>query len=224
MSPAADLSVVIARGELLPALRQRLAFDPAVLVFSSAEAPHALGVIVQRNLAVVALDRQFAASAGGATFVADLRQLRPNSEIRVLADQGSEIPLMLRKPVLPTGRATIAAASQPMGNDYRRTPRYPVPNGCAVLVNGEATSLVNVSVAGAQVISPVVLRPMQHVRLALPDEAAAIRLHAAIAWSTFERCRQTGATCYRVGVEFEKASEELLEAYCVKHGLRVQPS
>lgn len=220
MSLAADMSVVIARGELLPALRQRLAFDPGVLVFSSAEAGHALGMIVQRNMSLVALDRLFAMSSGGVDFVADLRSLRPDSEIRVLADQGSEIPLMLRKPVLPTGRATIAAASQPLSSECRRTPRYPVPTGCEALVNGAAASLVNVSVTGAQVLSPVVLRPMQHVRLALPDDSAAIRLQAAIAWSMFERCRQTGETCYRVGVQFQGANVHLLEAYCAKHGIR----
>ena len=112
MSAAQELSVVIARGDLLPALRQRLAFDPGVLVFSSAETSHALGVIVQRNMTLVALDRAFAASSGGVNFVTDLRNLRPTCDIRVLSDQGTEIPIMLRKPVLPTGRATLAAATK----------------------------------------------------------------------------------------------------------------
>ena len=220
MSAAQELSVVIARGELLAALRQRLAFDPGVLVFSSAEASHALGVIVQRNMSLVALDRHFAVSSGGVNFVTDLRNLRPNSDIRVLADHGTDIPLMLRKPVLPTGRATLAAASHPLTSECRRAPRYPVADGKEALVNGEATSLVNVSIAGAQMISPVVLRPMQQVRVALPDETDAIRLHAAIAWSVFERCRHTGETCYRVGLEFRNGNLAALEAYCAKHAIR----
>ena len=208
MSAAQELSVVIARGDLLPALRQRLAFDPA------------LGVIVQRNMTLVALDRAFAASSGGVNFVTDLRNLRPTCDIRVLSDQGTEIPIMLRKPVLPTGRATLAAASHPLSAECRRAPRFPVPDGKEALVNGEATSLVNVSIAGAQMISTVVLRPMQQVRVALPDESDAIRLHAAIAWSVFERSRQTGETCYRVGLEFRNANLEALEAYCAKHAIR----
>lgn len=220
MSAAQELSVVIARGELLPALRQRLAFDPGVLVFSIAEASHALGLIVQRNMSLVALDRQFAGSSGGINFVTDLRNLRPQFDIRVLSDQGTEIPIMLRKPVLPTGRATLAAASHPLSGESRRAPRYPVPDGKEALVNGEATSLVNVSIAGAQMISSVILRPMQQVRVALPDENHAIRLQAAIAWSVFERCRATGETCYRVGLQFHNANLEALEAYCAKHGVR----
>jgi hypothetical protein len=217
----ADLSVVIARGELLPALRQRLAFDPGVLVFSAAEASHALHVMLQRNMSFVALDRQFAASSDGVTFVGDLRNVRPNSDIRVLADQGSEIPLMLRKPVLPTGRATIAATSQPLGIQMRRVPRFPIVGGREAVVNGAPTCLVNVSVCGAQMISSTVLRPMQQVRVALPDESDAIRLSAAIAWSVFERSPRTGATCYRVGVEFQAGYGDLLEAYCSKHGVRI---
>jgi hypothetical protein len=129
---------------------------------------------------------------------------------------------MLRKPALPTGRATIAAASQPLGNQLRRVPRYPVPQGCAAVVNGEAAALVNVSVCGAQVISAVVLRPMQQVRVALPDEVDAIRMHAAIAWSVYERSHSTGAPCYRAGVEFQNGNISLLEEYCTKHGLRLQ--
>jgi hypothetical protein len=221
MSAASDVSVVIARGELLPAFRERLAFDPGVLVFSTAETSHVLGVIVQRHTAMVALDRQFADSSGGALFIADLRSLRPDSDVRVLTDHGGNIPVMLRKPVLPTGRATIAAASHPVGTEYRRTPRYPVAAGCGAIVNGDPTSLVNVSVAGAQMLSPNVLRPLQHVRVALRTETSPIRIQASIAWSMFERCRGTGQTCYRVGVEFQSANVDLLEAFCSKHAIRV---
>jgi hypothetical protein len=96
-----------------------------------------------------------------------------------------------------------------------------VPNGREAVVNGEATSLVNVSVCGAQVISPMVLRPMQQVRVALPDDAEAIRLRAAIAWSVFERSDRTGETCYRAGVEFQEGYADVLQEYCTKHGIRI---
>jgi hypothetical protein len=215
-----DGTLVIARGELTPALRQRLSFDPNVLVFSGSEAAHALTLAVQRGLSMVALDRQFASSGSGADFVSELRSLRPDSEIRILSDQGTEIPVVLRRPVLSTGRTTIAAGSQPLGPDVRRAPRYPVQTGCEAMLNGHAASLVNVSVCGAQVLSPVVLRPMQHVRVALTDEETGIRLQAAIAWSMFERSRITGETCYRVGVEFTDANRDRLAAYCSKYGLR----
>jgi len=220
MTPLTDSTLVIARSEYTPALRERLSFDPAVLVFSSAEAAHALGLVMQRGVPLVALDRQFATSQSGAEFVSELRSVRPDSDIRVLSDTGADIPVVLRRPVLANGRTTIAASSQPLGSEIRRAPRYPVRDGCEAFVNGESTSLVNVSVGGAQVLSAAVLKPLQHVRVSLADEDAAIRLHAAIAWSMFERLRETGETYYRVGVAFTDANAKLLEAYCTRHGVR----
>lgn len=221
MTPLMEGTLVIARGELTPALRERLSFDPAVLVFSSAEASHALGLVVQRGVPVIALDRQFATSERGADFVSEVRSIRPDSEIRVLSDQGGGIPVVLRRPVLANGRTTIAASSQPLGSEIRRAPRYPVHQGCEAIVNGESTALVNVSVGGVQVLSSVVLKPLQQVRVALADDEAAIRLHAAIAWSMFERLRETGETCYRVGVAFRDANQKALEDYCTRHGVRL---
>jgi hypothetical protein len=221
MTPLIEGTLVIARSEFTPALRERFSFDPAVLVFSSAEAAHALGLVMQRGVPLIALDRQFVTSQSGVEFVSELRSIRPDSEIRVLSDQGGDIPVVLRRPVLNNGRTTIAASSQPIGTETRRTPRYPVHEGCAAFVNGESTALVNVSLGGVQVLSSVVLKPLQQVRVALADEEAAIRLHAAIAWSMFERLRETGETCYRVGVAFRDANPKLIEAYCTRHGIRL---
>ena len=221
MTPLLDGTLVIARSELTPALRERFSFDPAVLVFSSAEAPHALGLLTQRGVPLVALDKQFVASEGGAEFVSELRSIRPDSEIRVLSDQGGDIPLVLRRPVLGNGRTTIAASSHPIGAETRRAPRFPVHDGCEAFVNGESTSLVNVSLGGVQVLSAGVLKPLQQVRVALADEEPAIRLHAAIAWSMFERLRETGETCYRVGVRFHDANPKQIEAFCNRHGIRM---
>ena len=221
MTPLIEGTLVIARSEFTAALRDRFSFDPAVLVFSSAEAEHALGLIAQRGVPLVALDRQFVATEGGLEFVAGVRSIRPDSEIRVFSDQGGDIPVVLRRPVLGNGRMTIAASSQPIGSETRRTPRYPVHDGCEAFVNGASTSLVNVSLGGVQVLSAVVLKPLQQVRVALADDDAAIRLHAAIAWSMFERLRDTGETCYRAGVAFRDANLKQIEEYCTRHGVRL---
>jgi hypothetical protein len=216
-----NAAVIVARGELTSALRQRFSFDRAVVVYSASEAPDALSTILQKRLPVVVLDRKFATSPGGAQFVADLRAVHPDAEIRILSDEGSEIPLVLRRPILDSGRATLTAGSQPLIGDLRRAPRFPVHAGCEAWVNGEPTALVDVSVAGAQVISPTVLRPSQSVRVALSDDADAIKVEAAVAWSAFERSKKTGATHYRAGVEFTDAEEKLLEAYCTRHGIQI---
>jgi hypothetical protein len=216
-----ESTVVVARNDLTSALRQRLGFDPAVLVFSAAEASDALSMIVNRNLPVIALDRYFASSPSGASFVSDVRSMRPESEIRILSDEGSHVPLLLRRPVLATGRATIAAGSHPLTGLPRRATRYPLRSGCEALVNGSPTALVNLSVTGAQLVSPLILRPSQEVDIALPVDAEEINLQAAVAWSIFERSRKTGETCYRAGLEFTDAEPEVLEAYCTRYGVQL---
>ena len=201
-------------------MRQRLGFDPAVLVFSATQAPEAISIILTKTDPVIALDRYFASSPGGARFVADLRSIRPKSEIRILSDEGSHVPLLLRRPLLPTGRATVAAGSQLLNGQPRRATRYPLRAGCEAIVNGSPTTLVNLSVTGAQLVSPVVLRPSQKVGVALANEAEAIKLQAGVAWSSFERSRKTGETCYRAGLEFADAEPQILEEYCTKYGVQ----
>lgn len=217
-----DAAVIVARGELTAALQERFSFDRGVAVFSTADASTALVTILQKRLPIVALDRRFVTSPSGAQFVSDLRAAHPELEIRVLADGGSDIPLVLRRPVLDSGRATLAAASHALAGELRRAPRFPVHAGCEAWINGQRAALVDVSVAGAQVLSPNVLRPTQPIRLALADdEAEGIKVHAAVAWSVFERSRKTGSTHYRAGVAFADAEQRLLEAYCTKHSIQI---
>ena len=102
-----DSMVLVARPELTPALRERLSFDPSVLVFSSGDAANALSMIVNRNLPIVTLDRFFVSTPGGAKFVADLQTLNPDSQIRILEDEGSSVPLVLRRPPLRTDRTRL---------------------------------------------------------------------------------------------------------------------
>jgi hypothetical protein len=212
---------VIARRELREGLQKRLSFDPAVHVFSSGEANHALTPILKHDQPVVALDRFFATSRAGIAFISELRFARADAEIRILTDQGTEIPLVLRRPTAGNGRSTIAAHSELLKGDVRRAPRYPVPSACEALVNGASTALVNVSVAGAQLISPEVLRPAQQVRVVLAGESDGIKLQAAIAWSMFERSLKTGDTYYRIGVQFADPEPQVLEGYYARIGVLI---
>ena len=196
-----DSMVLVARPELTSALRERLGFDPTVLVFSAGEASNALSMIVNRNLPVVTLDRFFVSTPGGARFVADVQTLSPEAEIRILEDEGSSVPLVLRRPTLADGQETLTAVSRPLRGIMRRAPRYPLPAGHEVIVDGLATSLVNLSI------------------VTLVDDAQEITVHGAVAWSVFERSRKTGETCYRAGLEFSDAEPLVLQAYCAKYGI-----
>ena len=214
-----DSMVLVARPERTSALRERLGFDPTVLVFSAGEASNALSMIVNRNLPVVTLDRFFVSTPGGARFVADVQTLSPEAEIRILEDEGSSVPLVLRRPTLADGQETLTAVSRPLRGIMRRAPRYPLPAGHEVLVDGLATSLVNLSITGAQLVAPAALRPAQEVGVTLVDDAQEITVHGAVAWSVFERSRKTGETCYRAGLEFSDAEPLVLQAYCAKYGI-----
>ena len=214
-----DSMVLVARPELTTALRERLGFDPSVLVFPASEAANALSMVVNRNLPVVTLDRFFVSTPGGARFVADVQTLSPEAEIRVLEDEGSSVPLVLRRPTLANGQDTLTAVSRPLRGIMRRAPRYPLPAGHEAIVDGLSTALVNLSVTGAQLVAPAVLRPSQEVGVTLLDNEKAITLHGAVAWSVFERSRKTGETCYRAGLEFSDAEPLLLQEYCAKYGI-----
>jgi hypothetical protein len=216
---ARNSMVLVARPELTPALRERLSFDPSVVVFSAGETSSALSLIVDRNLPVVTLDRFFVSTPIGARFVADVQTVAPESQIRVLEDEGGSVPLVLRRPVLATGQETITAVSCPLRGHMRRAPRYPLPAGHEAIVDGLATALVNLSVTGAQLVAPAALRPAQEVGVTLKDDTTEITLHGAVAWSIFERSRKTGETCYRAGLQFADAEPQLLQAYCAKYGI-----
>lgn len=87
--------------------------------------------------------------------------------------------------------------------DYRgtrRAPRVRMVDGTEAIVDRAPAALVDLSVIGAQVISPSVLRSNQRVRLTLSDDAGVLRLKAAIAWASFEISKETPR--YRAGIEF----------------------
>jgi hypothetical protein len=213
-------TVLIARAELTSALRERVENDPTVIVFGATETARALEVIAERRPSVVAVERVFADTAAGTEFLASIRGL-PNiaeAELRLLHDEGTDVPVLLRRQHVAPGRIAIATTSQILAlREPRRSPRYPVAQGATAVVNGEPAALVNLSVGGAQVLARDILRPMQHVRVALPDENDEIRVRATIAWSMFEQCHQTRATHFRAGVEFLDGNMGALENYCLSH-------
>jgi hypothetical protein len=213
-------TVLIARAELTSALRERVENDPNVIVFGATETVRALEVIAERRPCVVALERLFAETVVGSDFLASVRGLPyiAEAELRMLHDEGTDVPVLLRRQHAAPGRIAIATTSQVLAlREPRRAPRYPMAQGVTAVVNGEPAALVNVSVGGAQVLARDILRPTQQVRVALPDENDEIRVRATIAWSMFEQCRQTKATHFRAGVEFHDGNAGALELYCLSH-------
>jgi hypothetical protein len=76
------------------------------------------------------------------------------------------------------------------------------------IIDGATVSLLDVSSSGAQVLSNVVLRPQQRVRIVLAPERGSVKTAAVVAWSTFE----IGPTPqYRAGLAFTRTLPNLVD-------------
>src|SRR5439155_1262985 len=166
-----------------------------------------------RRPRLVALGRLLAATPRGAALINRIKAdpALAGTEIRVLAHDsdysrvlprpggGAAAPSM-PAPAPPAGGsqpaatalkdapATSAATLEPPPLDFgtRYAPRFRVTGKLEMLIDGNPAALVDLSITGAQVVSPTILKPNQRVRLTLSDDTAAIRLNAAIAWAQFE--------------------------------------
>ena len=202
-------TVLIASLEHLPALKEREDLGGAQ-VFSDADALRALDVITRQRPAVVALERLFAATSRGAALINRIKADPSLSgcEIRIVAHDTAHSRVS-RKPDGQPGSAPAAVAGAPpsaigTGLDQRgtrRAPRFRIVDGVEVSIDGNPATLVDLSLVGAHVVSPTILKPNQRLRISLPDTTRAMRFSAAVAWASFE-IPKGGAPRYRAGIEF----------------------
>src|SRR5204862_2368760 len=83
------------------------------------------------------------------------------------------------EPPVPVAAPRVEKAPVIEFRGTRRAPRYRIAGTLDALVEGSQASLVDLSVIGAQVVSAVVLKPNQRVRMSLQDEAGAVRFNAS---------------------------------------------
>ena len=88
-----------------------------------------------------------------------------------------------------------------------------------IQLDGNAASVVDLSVLGAQVISATILRPNQRVRISVPTDDFVMRFRGAVAWAKFELPKPAEPPLYRAGVEFVDADSTAMEEYCSRHKL-----
>jgi PilZ domain-containing protein len=85
-------------------------------------------------------------------------------------------------------------------------------DGVDVVIDGNLATLIDLSVVGAQVVSPTILKPNQRVRMSMGDANRPLRFGAAVAWASFELAA-TGPR-YRAGLEFFDADAKAVERFC----------
>jgi hypothetical protein len=229
--PAAAL--VIAAQNLMPALRERVNIDGECLEFADTEPIQALQAIIEQRPSLIVLERLFAATPRGAALINRIKsdpQLA-TCEVRVMSHTG-DYTRQVVKPA-PVEAASVGhspaggqasggvATAEPPRLDWhgtRRAPRHRVRDGVEIQLDGNPAMVVDLSVVGAQVISPTVLRPNQKVRISLPADDFVMRFRGSIAWAKFELpSAPERAPQYRAGVEFVDSDPAALETFCDKN-------
>jgi len=208
-------TVLVAAPEYLPALQEQGDFGDA-LAFSDADALKALEAITRDRPKVIALETQFAATSRGAALIKRIKadpKLR-KCEIRVVSLEGDSEEFSQSDAAL-RGAETEAVKLDQRGT--RRAQRAKIVDGVEVLIDGSPAMLIDLSVVGAQVVSPTILRPNQRVRLLLPDEERPIRCVAGVAWAAFEMPKS--GPRYRAGIEFFDAESGNLDRFIEQNKL-----
>ena len=212
-------TVLIAAPEHLPVLKEREEFSDAQ-AFSDAEALRALEVITRKRPDLVALERSFASTTRGAALINRIKAdpKLASCEIRIVAHDSDYSRVAAGGSPPNNDRAAVAVAEAPAPaappldqRGTRRAPRVRVVEGVEVMVDGNAATLVDVSVVGAQVISVTILKPNQRVRISINDGKKAIRVSAGVAWASFELAKS--GPRYRAGIEFFDAESDPLQKF-----------
>ena len=212
--------MLIAATALMPALKERTAADGhELLAFADSDALRALEAITTRRPAIVAIDRAFAASPRGAALINRIKA-DPSltaSVIRIVSHDNPQARVASVENENPPTVGGISDAPTEISQSLdehgtRGTPRVTIAKGVEVLVDGNASLLVDLSVGGAQLLSATVLKPNQRVRLTLTDVHGSIRVNGTVTWATFEIPPR-----YRAGVIFVGGDSAAIQAYALRH-------
>ena len=207
--------VIVAASELLAGLKARAgdaAGDGAgeLLAFTDAEALTALHTLVKRRPQVIALERMFAVTPRGAALINRIKadpSLRA-AEIRVMSHNSDYTR------VVPRAAPPAAPALDQRGT--RRAPRFKMSDGTVIRLDGKSGTVIDLSSVGAQIVSPVNLKPNQRIGVALIDEKTQVTFSASVAWTSFEMSA-SGAPRYRAGINFENADPAAVDVFCSRH-------
>jgi hypothetical protein len=231
-------TVLIAAPEHLAALKAHPTFTGAQ-AFPDAEALKALEAITRDKPKSIVLERAFSATSRGAALIKRIKAdpALVGCEIKIVGADGTLASSKKKKGDNATAGAaagTDTAAAKPTVTSIappktaapsppppprapldqrgtRRAPRFTIVSGIEVMIDGNPAALINLSIVGAQVVSPTILRPNQRVRMILPDTERPLRFSAGVAWAAFEMPKS--GTQYRAGIEFFDAEAEPIDKY-----------
>ena len=217
---ANDITVIIADAQQMSTVRAERPIAGGVLYFSDANLASALETIRTQSPKTVALESQFAESGAGKAFIDRLRVLAQDVEIQLLRKTGGTWTTSGLNGGAPAARGAADSAAGDIESaqlNTRRAPRFLVVEPADAIVDGTTINIVDVSVLGAQVISELVMRPKQRVKITIQEGDAGIRVAGRVAWSVFEKLKDQPLPRYRVGMEFDDGTKQELEEFLRKH-------
>jgi hypothetical protein len=101
----------------------------------------------------------------------------------------------------------------------RQARRLKKHDGLDLTVDGAESSLVDVSSSGAQILSPLAMRPNRVLRLMLRAGGRALACKGRVMWARFEQARGSAAAHYRVGVKFTDVDQKTVETFLSGEGI-----
>jgi hypothetical protein len=205
-----SLTVLIAAADRLAALQQQTNVTDAN-AFAETDALKALETITRLRPSVIAIEHPFATSARGTALINRIKADPTLSacEVRVLGPDGAVASSAAGASSAGVGVVTPPGIIDQRGT--RRAPRVVVTRNVEVLIDGNPATLVNISVVGAQVTSPLSLRPNQRVRMAIADAVRPVRFNGVVAWASFEMPKE--GPRYRAGINFYDAAPETISRF-----------
>jgi hypothetical protein len=214
-------TVLIAAASNLGAMKQRGEYRDA-MAFVDTDALRALEAITRHRPDLIVLESAFAATSRGTALINRIKgdpslgrcevritthRLEPDAPPDASAPSAQE-----PQPMVSAATPPNAAAESPATFDSgtRRAPRVDIVETVELQIDGGAGKLIDLSTSGAQVVSPMSLKPNQRVRLTFPGSVQ-MRVNAAVAWVIFEMPQ--GAPRYRAGVAFADADPAEIQRF-----------
>jgi chromosome segregation ATPase len=156
---------------------------------------------------------------GGASNVAEVED---GPEIDVSLDDVDEPAAAIEiEPIFaaakPKAGAPVSRGAQATGQPTRVASRHAFREPLEVKLDGETALLVDVSTAGAQVLSSTALKPNKLVKMLLPSSEAIILCKAKIIWARFEPPTPGKPVRYRAGMVFTQADAAALQVFITRH-------
>ena len=212
--------VLIGPSDALPSLQERLDPSAEFQAFTDSEALEALDHIIRTKPALVAMQDEFAGTTRGQALINRIKddaQLN-GVEVRVMAKDASQNRVAVKRGGHGGGGAVAVEDAPKLALDQkgtRRAQRTRIKDAVEVAVDGNPAALIDLSIVGAQVVSPTVLKPNQRVRVTI--ENGKVKCAGAVAWAAFEMPKGM-PTRYRAGIDWGVTSEgPNIEAFAKKN-------